>query len=72
MENIGFPEFEIWFICGELVDEVFSTMTITTFKCPISTIDADSVDRRHTSFPEMTKTFITNSKEYAYVSGWTN
>ena len=45
-------------------------MTITTFRCPISTIDVDSVDRRHMSFPEVTKTFITDNKEYAYVSGW--
>ena len=59
-------------ICSEVVDDVFSTMTITTFRCPISTIDADSIDIRHVSFPEMTKTFITDNKEYAYVSGWTN
>ena len=57
------------YICGEFVDDVFSTMTITNFRCPISTIDADSVDRRHMSFPEMTKTFITDNKEYGYVSG---
>ena len=45
-------------ICDEVGDEVFSTMTITTFRCPISTIDADSVDRRHMYFPEIIKTFI--------------
>ena len=73
------------YISGEVVDDVFSTMTITTFRCAIphnvlllnerqrsncllqmfwsiSTIDVDSVERRHTSFPEMAKTFITENK----------
>ena len=56
------------YICGEVFDDVFSTMTITTFRWPISTINADSVGRSHMPFPEMKKIFIIDNKEYAYVS----
>ena len=86
---------ESWRKDGEIVDDVFLTMTITTFRCAIpqnvlilterlrincllqilwtiSTIDVDSVERRHGSFTEMAKTFITDNKEYAYVSRQTN
>ena len=35
----------------------------------ISTIDVDSIERRHGSFVEMPKTFIIDNKEYAYVLG---
>ena len=38
----------------------------------ILTVDADLVERRHTSFLEMTKTFITDNKEYENISGWKN
>ena len=69
------------YVFGEVVDDVFSTMTITTFRCTIaqnvlllnerarsncllqilwniSTIDVDSVERRHRYFAKMAKTFI--------------
>ena len=50
------------YISGEVVDDVFSTMKTTNFRSTISRIDVDSVDRRHTRFPEMAKTFITDNK----------
>ena len=91
-ENMSSQKNIYIYISGEVVNDVFSTMTITTFRCAIpqnvlilnerqiincllhmfwsiSKIDVDSVERRHMFFPEMAKTFITDNKEYAYVSG---
>ena len=78
-ENISSRKNVYIYVSSELVDYVFSTMRVTTFRFAILhivwtiwTIDGDLVDRIHNSFADWVKTFITENKEYVYVSGWIN